>query len=167
MKEEGRGKKEEGNRDLRGYRRLVTWQKAHELATSVFRLLYGENRRLPASLVDQVFRSSLSVPTNITEGCTRGSLKEYLHFLDVARASLAEVDYQLYFMSDVGLLEKPRYAELTMQLDDTGNLLVALMRSLRRKLSEGDWQQLSEGRGVYTTESLLPPSSLLLPEGEG
>jgi four helix bundle protein len=167
MKEEGRGKKEEGVRDLRGYRRLVTWQKTHELATNVFRLIYQENRHLPASLVDQVFRSSLSVPTNIAEGYTRGSLKDYLHFLDVARASLAEVDYQLYFMSDVGLLDEPRYVELTRLLDDSGNLLVALMRSLRRKLKEGDWQRLSDGPGVYSVESLLPTSSFLLPAEEG
>jgi len=147
----------------------VTWQKGHRLAASIFKLLYGERRRIPAALVDQLFRSSLSVPTNIAEGYTRGSLKEYLHFLDVARASLAEVDYQLYFMNDVGLLEHSRYAELNQDLDDTGNLLVALMRSLNRKLKEGDWQRIAEEPTIYSTsiaDSLLPPSSFLLPEEE-
>jgi len=169
-KEEGRGKKEEGwVAAQRGYRRLIAWQKSQALASSVYVALRQE--RLPHWLEDQVGRSAGSVHANIAEGYTRSSLRDYLRFLDIARSSLAELESHLYFMANNNLLDAGTYAELDKSCSEVGNILVGLMRSLTAKLKDGSWNRLSEEAAEYTAASawddLLPPSSFLLPSGEG
>ncbi len=112
----------------------------------------------------------MSVPANIAEGYALGALRDYLRFLDIARGSLAEVDYYLHFMRTNGLLNEPAYERLAGLHSDTGNLLVALIRSLRLKLENGSWHRVSDEVGEYLIDSdpsLLPSSSDLLPGGEG
>ena len=113
--------------------------------------------------------AALSVPSNIAEGYTRGSLKDYLRFLDFARASLAELESHLHFMVENDLLADPAYGELDRKASDVGNILVALMRSLNLKLKDGSWNRVSEEQAEYLfalDNPPLPPSSFL-PPGEG
>jgi len=165
--EEGRRKKEEG--DEARFRRLIAWQKADELASSIFQAL--QRRPTPAWLATQVTKAAVSVPANIAEGHARGALKDYLRFLDIARGSSAEVEYYLHFMFTNKLLEESVYGRLTRLHSDAGNLLLALIRSLRLKLKEGSWSRVSDELAEYSVgpldESLLPPSSFLLPGEEG
>jgi hypothetical protein len=112
------------------------------------------------------------VPANIAEGYTRGALRDYLRFLDIARGSLAELEYYLHFLTDNGMLDASVHRELEQLNSEVGNLLVALIRSLRLKLREGTWDRarLSEDSAEYqpwiTEEGSLPSSSYPLPGGE-
>ena len=75
-----------------GYRQLVAWQKADDLAVQ----LYSIAKRLSRDdhwLADQIRRAAVSAPANIAEGYDRKSLKEYMQALYIARGSLAEVEY--------------------------------------------------------------------------
>jgi four helix bundle protein len=157
--EEGSGK--------RGFRRLFAWQKADEPASAVFQEL--NKPRVPSWLVDQTARSAVSVPANIAEGYARGSLKDYLRFLDIAHGSLAELEYYVHFMVTNKLLDPPAHEKLSQLSWEAGNLLFALIRSLRQKLKEGTWDRtgLSEEPDVeYSAISPLPSSSDPLPGGE-
>ena len=167
-KEEGRGKKEEGLvRSARGYRKLIAWQKAQVLASRVFAAT--KRRRLPYWQLDQVMKSVTSVHANIAEGYTRGTLRDYIHFLDMARASLAEVESHLYFMVENELMAREAYDEVDELSFEVGNIIVGLMRSLNAKLKDGSWSRLAEEGFDYLAQSsvdpLLPPSSFLLPDG--
>ena len=114
----------------------------------------------------------MSVPANIAEGYARGALKDYLRFLDIARDSLAELDYYLHFMVSNELLEPSTYNNLVRLHKEVGNLLVGLIRSLRLKLKDGSWDRLrvSKDSTEYLIESadnkLLPPSFDPLPGEE-
>jgi four helix bundle protein len=161
--EGGRGKGE------RGFRKLVAWQRADELASAVFQAMRGSQS--PPWLQSQVTRAAVSVPANIAEGYTRGALGDYLRFLDIARGSLGELEYYLHFMVTNQLLEPSAYDDLTGTHSEVGNLLVALIRSLRLKLKEGSWDRvrISEAPVQYweaSPDDLLPPSSFPLPGEE-
>ena len=163
-KEVGSGKGE----GKRGFRKLMAWEKADKLASSVFQAL--QERKTPPWLAAQTIRAAVSVPANIAEGYTRGALKDYLRFLDIARGSLAELEYYLHFMVTNQLMDSSVYESLTRLHSEVGNILVALVRSLRLKLKEGSWDRarISEDLAEYSTVSTdsLPSSSFPLPEGE-
>lgn len=59
-------------------------------------------------LTSQLRRSAVSVPSNIAEGAARGSSAELTRFLQIARASLMELDTQLWLAKDLGLLDQIR-----------------------------------------------------------
>jgi four helix bundle protein len=74
---------------LKSYRELKVWDKAYALSLSVYRL----TRDLPATelygLVTQMRRAAVSIPSNIAEGCGRGSTQEYIRSLRSASARTA------------------------------------------------------------------------------
>lgn len=134
--------------DSRGFMRLFAWQKADDLACAVFPLA----STLPAQhrwLSQQMARAAISVPANIAEGYSRGTLKEYLRFLEIARGSLAEVEYYLHFMIRSGLISEKDAAPVQALRAETGTVLFRLMESLRKKLRvNGKWQ-----RGILRDDS--------------
>jgi len=148
--EQGTRKKEQGAGDReQGFRRLVAWQKADDLASAVFSVM----RLLPLQhrwLKDQIARAAVSVPANVAEGYGRGSLRDYLRFLDIARGSLAELEYYLHFLRRNGLIEAERLVQVEALRTETGSLLFGLTQSLRRKVREdGPWQ-----RGIVREEAM-------------
>jgi len=78
---------------MRDYTKIEAWRLADDLTVSV----YEHTRSFPKEeiygLTSQLRRAAYSVPANIVEGALRGSKKDYLHFLYIARGSLAETQY--------------------------------------------------------------------------
>jgi four helix bundle protein len=149
-----------------GYKQLVAWQRAHALALAVFRALQAEP---PPDrwLRNQCVRSAVSVGANIAEGYSRGSLREYIQFLNIARGSLAETDYHLLFLKDAGLLTEESFERLQPLILEAGSVLLGLLRALERK--DNSRERLPKKTGdepaAYATADLHPsPSTLHPPE---
>ena len=72
------------------HERLEVWQEAIQFVCDI----YLQTRTFPSEerfgLTNQVRRSSNSVASNIAEGCSRSSDKEYIRYLEISYASLAE-----------------------------------------------------------------------------
>ena len=87
------------------HRRLEVWQEARELV----RRIYGVSNNFPKTekfgLADQINRAAVSVPSNIAEGSSRESPADFVHFLVIARGSLAEIDTQLTIAEDLGYVD--------------------------------------------------------------
>ena len=65
------------------------------LVESVYRLSAGFPPEENYGLRSQIRRAAVSIPSNIAEGQSRASTKEFLNHLSIAQASLAEVEIQL------------------------------------------------------------------------
>jgi len=135
----------------RGYKKLRTWQKADDLACAVF-VEMARPPQKPRWLVSQVTRAAVSVPANIAEGNSRGSLGDYLRFLDIALGSLGELEYYLHFMRRNALLKAQAADQLDALQSETGRLLVGLYKALKAKAREGSWDRgrtIREEVGTY------------------
>jgi four helix bundle protein len=71
------------------------WKESIELV----QLVYEITQKFPGDekfgLVSQLRRASVSVPSNIAEGCSRSSNKEYKRFVEIALVSILELETQL------------------------------------------------------------------------
>ena len=109
-----------------GYRRLVVWQKADELAFQVYAATSGFPKEEIYGLTSQLRRAALSVPTNIAEGHGRQGRKELKQFLRIALGSLAEVEYLLSFAYRLRYLTADKYEALEQLRSQVGRLLWGL-----------------------------------------
>jgi four helix bundle protein len=112
-----------------GYRNLMVWQKAKALAVEIYRLTKAEAIRHDFSLIDQMRRSAVSVPSNIAEGDERKSDKDSVRFFHIAKGSLAELSTQLEIARDVGYFTSTQVEPLIAQCEELGKMLGALIRS--------------------------------------
>lgn len=78
---------------------VPVWQKAADLYEATEDLLKDESFRATRGFRDQLDRASLSVSNNIAEGFERGTTKELLQFLYIARGSAGEVRSMLVLKS--------------------------------------------------------------------
>ncbi|MEI8290199.1 MAG: four helix bundle protein [Verrucomicrobiota bacterium] len=112
-----------------GYRNLTVWQKAKALAVEICRLTKAETIRHDYSMIDELRRSAVSVPSNIAEGDERKSDKDSIRCYHIAKGSLAELSTQLEIARDVGYFTATEVAPLIVQCEELGKMPGALIRS--------------------------------------
>lgn len=78
-------------------------------------------------------RAAVSVPSNIAEGQARNSAKEFIQFLHIAKGSNAELMTQLLLCVDFEYLTDEQIHHAKQLSYKVGQLLSALIRSLRIK----------------------------------
>jgi four helix bundle protein len=98
--------------------------------------VYRTTRKFPKEelfgLTSQLRRASVSIASNIVEGCARHSESDFLRFLDMAYGS-AKVEYQL------SIAERLEYsdglASIQTTCEETAKVLNGLIRSIRNSSS--------------------------------
>ena len=98
---------------------LPVWQNARELAVLVYRTTFKGKLKDDYGLKNQIQRSVISVSSNIAEGFERGSKREFIQFLYIAKGSCGELRSQLYIAKDLGYLDNNDFKVL---LNSTTNL---------------------------------------------
>lgn len=91
---------------MKNYTDLEIWIETRRLVNEVYQLTKSFPKEEVYGITNQIRRSSISVSSNITEGCGRQSSKETIHFLYIARGSLYELETQLYLSSDQNYISK-------------------------------------------------------------
>jgi four helix bundle protein len=114
---------------------LPIWKLAKDLAVKIYQITKGEKFRRDYSLVDQIRRASISVSSNIAEGFERGSRKEFIQFMYIAKGSLAEIRSQLQIAFELGYISKDNLKLLLSQSHDLSNQLGAFIASIKKRIS--------------------------------
>src|SRR5580765_717595 len=117
---------------LSSFRELHVWQRGMDLVVMVYRLREKFPKTEAYGLTAQLRRAAVSIPSNIAEGHTRESTKEYLHHLSMAQASLAEVQTQLEIAGRLRYVTEQQIGRLIEQCVALSKQLFALRNSLLR-----------------------------------
>ena len=105
--------------DIESYRDLRTWRESNDLVAMVYRITskFPDDERY--GLISQMRRASVSIPSNIAEGMGRGTTKDLIRFLVIARGSVHELRSQLetvkllsFISSEDFIVLSQRYAGL-------------------------------------------------------
>jgi len=116
---------------VQDFRDLRVWQKSHELVLRIYRVTEDFPKTETYGLVSQIRRAGASIPTNIAEGCGRGTDADFARFLQIALGSASEVDYQLILCRDLKYIETAAYDELDRTNSEAMKMLTSLIRKLR------------------------------------
>ena len=108
------------------YKTLNVYKDAKALVVEVYRLLKQYPVEERYALCDQVRRAAISITSNIAEGMSRYSDKEKAHFLEIAYASMMEVESQLDISVDLEYISKEQFSAMTEKINAVGKQLSAL-----------------------------------------
>ena len=112
----------------RSFRNLVVWQKGMEWAEKVYAIVRDLPKHETYGLGDQMRRAAVSVPSNIAEGCGRGTDKDWVHFLGQALGSLWELETQLELAARLGYVRAEKTESALALAQEEGKMLHALIR---------------------------------------
>ncbi|PKM31303.1 MAG: four helix bundle protein [Gammaproteobacteria bacterium HGW-Gammaproteobacteria-11] len=111
------------------FEKLDVWRLSARLSVDVYKHFAGCR---DYGFKDQITRSSLSVPSNIAEGMTRGGDREKHHFLNMAKGSCSELRTQIYIGTEVGLIPRALGQEWVGRCKRIASMLTALQRHIVR-----------------------------------
>jgi len=115
---------------VQDFRNLAVWHKAHALAVGIHQLSGRIRARGNSGFVSQLRRAAESMPSNIAEGCSRGSDLEFANFIQIALASSSEVDSHLQYALDTGMISADAFNEQKPELLEVRRMLVGLLKKL-------------------------------------
>ena len=113
---------------------LEAWQIARELANQIYKITKQESVCRDFGFVDQIRRAAISIMNNIAEGFERGSNKDFVRFLFIARGSAGEVRSLLYLGLDQGYLTNSEFSECRDLCIRSGQIIWALIKGLRKRV---------------------------------
>ncbi|MGL4619757.1 four helix bundle protein [Chroococcidiopsis sp.] len=119
---------------INSYRDLKVWQAEMNLVFEVYRITQKFPKHEVYGLSSQVQRAAVSIPSNIAEGHTRESTKEYLQSLSIALGSLAELETQLMLAQRLLYIEAEDLELALSKTDSISRMLRGLQKSLKAKL---------------------------------
>ena len=108
------------------YQTLNVYKDAKALVVSVYKLLKQYPSEERYALCDQIRRAVISITSNIAEGMSRYSDKEKVHFLEIAYASMMEVESQLDISVDLEYISKEQFETIADSINIVGKQLSAL-----------------------------------------
>lgn len=115
-----------------GFKELQVWQRAKDLAVSVYKLASQNGLRSEFGLSDQMRRSAVSIPSNIAEGDERSSDRDSVRFFYISKGSLAELRTQIEIAKDVGLITPDDFNRVESESIEIGRMLGALIKARSR-----------------------------------
>ena len=117
------------------FEKLNVWQEAKKLVVDVYNLLDAFPKFEKYALCDQIRRAVVSVPSNIAEGSGRRSLKEQIHFLEIAYGSLMETYNQLLIAIDLTYISEESVENIKPRIDSVAKMINGLSNSYAEKLN--------------------------------
>jgi four helix bundle protein len=108
---------------MQNFKKLKVWEKGHQLTLVVYRLTARFPKEELYGLTSQMRRASVSIVSNIAEGCGRDGRPDFGRFLQLATGSASELEYQLLLAYNLNYLKPEEY-------QDTEKAVVEVKRML-------------------------------------
>jgi len=102
---------------------MQVWHKGHKLALEIYQLTAKFPKEEIYGLSSQIRRAAVSIPTNIAEGCGRGSTKELKQFLRISMGSASEVEYQILLSFELCYMDSETYDKLNSDIQEIKKML--------------------------------------------
>lgn len=115
----------------RPHKKLILWKESMELVTLIYDVTKTFSKEEDFGLKGQLRRASVSVPSNISEGLTRRTTADKLHFLNIADASLSEIDTQIEIAFRLKYINTLNFDTVENKIVTVEKLLGGLIRSFK------------------------------------
>ena len=117
---------------MKNFKQLRIWQKGFEIAIQTFKLVSSFPREERFGLTSQITKAGVSIPSNIAEGSSRSSEKEYSRFVEIALGSSYELETQILIAEAVNFGEHSLRDNLLYNIMEEQRMLVTFISRLNK-----------------------------------
>ena len=116
---------------------IEAWEKARGIVKNVYTACSQGGFSRDFGLRDQIQRAAVSIMSNIAEGFERGTNKEFIQFLFIAKGSAGEVRSQIYIALDLGYIVQDVFDSLNSDLLSISKQLSGFIQYLKSSSLKG------------------------------
>jgi len=117
---------------MRNFKELKIWQKGFQIAVNCFKLTGSFPKEEKYGITSQITKAAVSIPSNITEGSSRSSEKDYNRFIEISLGSTFELETQLLIAEAVNYGDKQLRSEILKDIDEEQKMLISFMNKLNK-----------------------------------
>jgi len=114
---------------MKNHKDLDVWKKSMDLVTEIYRTTRDFPKEEIYGLTNQMRRCVVSIPSNIAEGASRNSRKEFIQFLYISLGSVSELETQILICQNLGYL--PTANNFLDRAESIKKMLNGLIKSLK------------------------------------
>lgn len=100
------------------FKDLEIWKKSRIFCSNIYSITSTFPNDERFGLTNQLRRTSISIPSNIAEGCSRNTNKDFSRFLEIAIGFAYEIETQLLIASDLGFINQENLETLSKSLEE-------------------------------------------------
>jgi four helix bundle protein len=115
---------------MKTHKDLDVWKKSMDLVTEIYKVTGVFPREEIYGLTNQMRRCGVSIPSNIAEGASRNSSKEFVQFLYIALGSASELETQILIAQSLAYLQKSN--GFLNDIEAIKKMLNGLIQSLKK-----------------------------------
>lgn len=116
---------------ITSYKKLIVWQKAVDLSVETYLLTERFPKEEIYGLTSQMRRAAVSIASNIAEGRSRGTRKDFLQFLRIAFGSGAELETQIEIAKRLQKTKVLDYKTADALLDEIMRMLNVMQSKMK------------------------------------
>jgi four helix bundle protein len=113
------------------FKDLKVWKKSRLFCSEIYSITSKFPETEKFGLTNQLRRASVSIPSNIAEGPSRHSNKDFARFLQIAIGSAYEIETQLLIATDLNFLNQKELSLLLSSLDSIIKMTSKFKSSLK------------------------------------
>ncbi|HEC65723.1 MAG TPA: four helix bundle protein [bacterium] len=116
---------------MKDYKKLSVWSRAHKLTLEIYKATVDFPTDEKYGVTSQLRRAAVSIPTNIAEGSSRRTDKDFARFVQIAIGSSSEVDYLILLSRELNYIDELDYKLLAREIVEIRKMLIGLSKKLR------------------------------------
>lgn len=116
------------------YTELEIWKESRKLVSQIYKVTTSFPKVETYGLTNQIRSCSISIPSNIAEGCGRRTATDTLKFLYISRGSLYELETQVYLALDQNYLNQDDFMTIISQITHCKKLLSGFITYYKGKV---------------------------------
>jgi four helix bundle protein len=120
---------------ISSHKELIVWQKAIDLVMEIYKVTEEFPKEEIYGLITQMRRAAVSIPSNIAEGRSRGTRKDFLQFMRIAYGSSAELETQLEIAKRLPKTKNLNYSKVNSLLLEVMRMLNTIIKKLKLEAS--------------------------------
>ena len=117
---------------MRNFKELKIWNKGFDIAVKSFKLVNTFPKDEKFGISSQITKSAVSIPSNIAEGSSRASEKDYLRFIEISLGSTFELETQILIAKAANFGNNDLGNEILKDLDEEEKMIMGFMNKLKK-----------------------------------